>query len=48
MVLATVPGLLDATTIDTVLSRFNEALGSGDFYVPKGGFDEIVYGLVRS
>lgn len=47
VVLATVPGLLDATTIDSVLSRFNEAFGSDVFYVPKGGFDEIVYGCTH-
>jgi hypothetical protein len=47
VVLATVPGLLDASSIDTVLSRFDEALGSDDFYVPKGGFDEIVYGCTQ-
>ncbi len=47
VVLATVPGLLDATSIDTVLSRFDEALGSDDFYVPESGFDEIVYGCTH-
>ena len=47
VVLATVPGLLDATSIDTVLTRFDEALGSNDFYVPKSGFDEIVYGCTH-
>jgi NAD(P)-dependent dehydrogenase (short-subunit alcohol dehydrogenase family) len=44
VVLATVPGLIGATTIDECLARFDDAMATENLYVPVDGLDELYYG----
>ncbi len=43
VVLATVPGLLGATTIDDCLARFDQALASESLYIPEDAMHELAY-----
>jgi NAD(P)-dependent dehydrogenase (short-subunit alcohol dehydrogenase family) len=43
VVLATVPGLAGAATVDECLARFDEALASESLFVPQDAMDELRY-----
>ena len=43
MVLATVPGLRDLTTIDDCLARFDEAMDTSELTVPADAMHAVIY-----
>jgi len=43
VVLATVPGLVGAGTIEECLARFDEAMATGNMYLPVDAMDEVYY-----
>jgi hypothetical protein len=45
--LATVPGLVGATTIDQCLARFDDALEMDELFVPDDAMDELRFECMR-
>jgi NAD(P)-dependent dehydrogenase (short-subunit alcohol dehydrogenase family) len=43
VVLGTVPGLRDLSSVDDCLARFGDAMGTDDLYLPDDAADEVVY-----